>query len=80
LPAERSTDVYSMIHQARMKTARHAGASVARLALSALSALGLGPITLEERADLLGGAAHMDSSSPGATQFDITVPVRWVRG
>lgn len=68
-----------MIHQALINAARHAGASVARLALCALSALGLGPITLNGRVDLLGGIVRMDSS-PGATQPGISFPVRWVRG
>jgi signal transduction histidine kinase len=64
-----------MIHQALINAARHAGASVPRLALSALSASGLGPILLNGRVDLLGGIVGMDSS-PGATQPDITFPVR----
>jgi signal transduction histidine kinase len=72
-------DVYLMIHQALMNAARHAGASVPRLALSALSALGLGPITHNRRVDLLGGIVRMDSS-PGATRPGITFPVRRVRG
>ena len=72
-------DVYLMIHQALINAARHAGASMPRLALSALSAIGLGPIILNRRVDLLGGIVRMDSS-PGATQPRITFPVRWVRG
>ena len=72
-------DVYLMIHQALINAARHAGASVPRLALFALSALGLCPITLNRRVDLLGGIVRMDSS-PGATQPGITFPVKWMRG
>lgn len=100
IPEALAHDIYRMVHEALVNTARHAGASLGRVEIgaqdnrvritvadngrgfpfrghydhAALTAMRLGPVTLRERVESLGGSLAIDSSEAGA-RLDITVPL-----
>lgn len=100
IPEALAHDIYRMVHEALVNTARHAGASVGRVEVgardnrvritvadngrgfpfrghyghAALTAMRLGPVTLRERVESLGGSLTIDSTEAGAC-LDITVPL-----